>query len=258
MFVLFVCLSVYIYAIERESERTKRRLCLRDIYIMIQLLKSLSRTVHDEEEEVKHIEKEEYNWDKQEEDNGEWKTLTVWRKSLCVGCNGFTVINSDGNLVYRVDNYPGHLHQILLMDALGNPVLTISRRKQKLGLTENWLMYEGEDGDCNTSTTKSLNQPICCARKHINILQPNAKIIARVYGGKSSTSCRYVIEGSYWHRSCKVLDHESRKVVAEIRKKEATMEGVCFGLDVFVLIVRPGFSPRFAMGIVLLLDQMFS
>lgn len=70
-----------------------------------------------------------------------------------------------------------------------------------------------------------------------------------------------MIEGSYAQRSCKVFD-ESRRVVAEIKKKEAMIGGsgrlgVSFGLEVFVLIVRPSFDPGFAMAIVLLLDQMF-
>ena len=71
-------------------------------------------------------------------------------------------------------------------------------------------------------------------------------------------SCAYVIEGSYTHRSCKVLDEWSKKVVAEIRRKGETIGGVSFGVEVFQLIVQPDFEPRFAMGFVLLLDQMFS
>lgn len=34
--------------------------------------------------------------------------------------------------------------------------------------------------------------------------------------------------------------------------------GVSFGLEVFILIIHPGFDPAFAMAVVLLLDQMFS
>ena len=51
---------------------------------------------------------------------------------------------------------------------------------------------------------------------------------------------------------------ESRRIVAEIRRTDAVNSGVSFGLEVFVLIVRTGFNPNFAMAIVLLLDQMFS
>nr|DAD26724.1 TPA_asm: hypothetical protein HUJ06_028192 [Nelumbo nucifera] len=50
----------------------------------------------------------------------------------------------------------------------------------------------------------------------------------------------YVIEGYYCQRSCQVLD-ESRKVMAEIKRKEAMSQGgrggISFGVDVFLLIV---------------------
>ena len=56
-------------------------------------------------------------------------SLTVWRKSLLMSCSGFTVIDSKGNLVYRVDNYRGRPGEIVLMDASGTSVLTIRRQK---------------------------------------------------------------------------------------------------------------------------------
>lgn len=59
-------------------------------------------------------------------------TLTVWKKSLLMNCKGFTVIDSDGNLVYRVDNYSLHPHEVILMDASGNSLLTMRRHRVSL------------------------------------------------------------------------------------------------------------------------------
>lgn len=56
-------------------------------------------------------------------------SLTVWRKSLLVSCKGFTVIDSYGNLVYRVDNYILHPDELILMDASGSSVLTMRRNR---------------------------------------------------------------------------------------------------------------------------------
>lgn len=83
-------------------------------------------------------------------------------------------------------------------------------------------------------------------------------MLAQVYCG---TRHAYTIEGSYAQRSCKIYD-ESRRLVAEIKKKEAMIGGsgrldVSYGLEVFLLIIRPGFDPGFVMAIVVLLDQMF-
>ncbi|KAL2517208.1 Protein LURP-one-related 17 [Abeliophyllum distichum] len=182
-------------------------------------------------------------------------SLTVWRKSLLFSCKGFTVIGSDGSLLYRVDNYTGHPHQIILMDGSGNPIFTICKRK-KLGLVDNWLIYEGEVGEnCSIKTTSK--KPIYSVKKNLNIIQSKLNVLAYVYGGISEKGYAYMIEGSYANRSCRILD-DSRRVVAEIKKKEAINAGVSFGLEVFLLIVRPGFDSRFSMAIVLLLDQMFS
>lgn len=91
----------------------------------------------------------------------------------------------------------------------------------------------------------------------MSIRQTKLGVLAYVYCGMSENRCMYVVEGSFTHRSCKILD-ESMRVVAEIKKKEAMLEGASFGLDVFHLIIKPGFHCRFAMAIVLLLDQMYS
>ncbi|KAH7841163.1 hypothetical protein Vadar_026456 [Vaccinium darrowii] len=203
-------------------------------------LKSISRRVHENhhEQECKST-------------GGAWQSLTVWRKSLVLKCNGFTVIDSNGNLIFRVDNYPGRPEEVVLMDGSGKPLLTICRRNKFRVLVDNWLVYEGEMND------SSSKKPICCARKHLTILQPSANVLAHVYYRPSDKRYAYVIEGSYVNRSCWVLD-ESRRVVAEIKKKESVNGDVSFGAEVFLLIVRPGFSHNFAMVIVLLLDQMFS
>ncbi|KAA8522459.1 hypothetical protein F0562_013180 [Nyssa sinensis] len=206
---------------------------------MIVFLKSISRKIHEEHHE------QDYKPD------DAFTSLTVWRKSLLFSCNGFTVIDSGGNLVFRVDNYIRRPEEVILMDGSGKPLLTMCRRKKLRLVTDNWLVYEGEVGDCSSK------KPIWCVRKHMNILQPNLNVLAHVYRGPSDKRHAYVIEGSYDQRSCRVLD-ESRRVRAEIRRKEAMIGGVSFGLEVFDLIVRPEFDPGFAMAIVLLLDQMFS
>ena len=94
---------------------------------MFRFLKSTSRTVVHEEEEEKEEEKQ-----KTSDDHGGggcMTSLTVWTKSLVISCNGFTVIDSNGNLVYRVDNYSARPEEVTLMDASGKPVHTMRRRK---------------------------------------------------------------------------------------------------------------------------------
>lgn len=55
--------------------------------------------------------------------------LTVWKKSLLFSCNGFTVFDSKGDLLFRVDNYmASNKGEIVLMDAAGKPLYTIRRK----------------------------------------------------------------------------------------------------------------------------------
>lgn len=60
---------------------------------------------------------------------GEASVLTVWRKSLLLNFDGFTVFDAKGDLVFRVDNYAsGGRGVVVLMDAAGVPLLTIRRK----------------------------------------------------------------------------------------------------------------------------------
>ncbi|XVF52988.1 hypothetical protein PTKIN_Ptkin05aG0062100 [Pterospermum kingtungense] len=216
---------------------------------MFFFFKSSSRSVHEEHQEQPELSSETPGGDHR------GTSLTVWRKSLVISCHGFTVIDSNGNLAYRVDNYVGgRPKELILMDASGKSILTMQRSKN-LRLVDTWLVYGGEVGDYCTTSEESSEKPIFCVKKCINILQSNPNVLAYVYRGSSDKRYAYMIEGSYSHRSCKVVD-DTKKVVAEIRRKEAG--GISFGLDVFVLIVQAGLDPGFAMALVLLLDQMFS
>ncbi|KAB1224704.1 Protein LURP-one-related 8 [Morella rubra] len=185
---------------------------------------------------------------------GNAQILTVWKKSLLFNCNGFTVFDGKGNLVFRVDNYvAGKKSEIVLMDAAGKPLLTIRRKRLSLG--DNWLVYDGE----------STANPRFLARKQVNIL--NTKCLALVSSGSGTGSCSpmsssgssnhelYEIQGSYTRRCCGVLDKKGTRV-AEIKQKES-VGGVAFGVDVFRLIVQPEMDASLAMALVILLDQMF-
>ncbi|KAL9328736.1 hypothetical protein ACSQ67_003739 [Phaseolus vulgaris] len=179
-----------------------------------------------------------------------------------MSCKGFTVIDCCGNLVYRVDNYIGRPNEVTLMDASGKSILTMFRRR-RLGLLDGWFVYEGEVGNnirTRSDFSKPSKSPIYRVKKHVNILHGNSNVLAYVFRGVSHSDKRcvaFTVEGSYAHRSCKVLD-QCRRVVAEIKRKEANTKNVSFGIEIFQLVVHPGFDPAFAMGLVLLLDQMFS
>ncbi|CAN7115734.1 unnamed protein product [Brassica rapa subsp. narinosa] len=169
--------------------------------------------------------------------------LTVWRKSLLFNCDGFTVYNSNGNLVFRVDNYMNSpKDNIVLMDASGLPLLSIRRKKLSMG--DCWAVYDGE----------TQRDPIFTAKKNVSILT-NKRSLAWVSAKKTIL---YEVEGSYGQRSCKIVDvRRNKKTTAEIKRKDAMVGGGSFGKDVFKLIVEPEMEPRVAMALTIILDKMF-
>ncbi|OAY75314.1 Protein LURP-one-related 8 [Ananas comosus] len=175
--------------------------------------------------------------------------LTVWRRSLLLDGNGFTVFDAKGSLVFRVDNYAAERckGEIVLMDAAGEPLLTI--RRKKLSLAEQWLIYDGEDS----------SKPRLSVKKHVTLLPSDslAHVTPCTCAADADADASYHVEGSYWRRSCAVYDG-ARHRLAVLRSKEAAVGGAAsFGFDVFRLVVEPGFDAAVAMAIVILLEQMF-
>ncbi|KAE8720617.1 hypothetical protein F3Y22_tig00018833pilonHSYRG00030 [Hibiscus syriacus] len=174
-------------------------------------LKSLSRSVQEEEHRRGRPALAESSKTRRDP----YTSLTVWRKSLVISCNGFSVIDSYGDVVYRVDNYTGRPKELVLMDGLGKSILAMQRSRVR---------------DHCTST----KEPIFYVKRCINILHGNPNVLAYVYRCRSSEKgYAYMIEGSYSHRSCKVVD-QTKRVVAEIKRKDAIIGGVSFGVEVFI------------------------
>ncbi|KAI3994052.1 hypothetical protein MKX01_012309 [Papaver californicum] len=171
------------------------------------------------------------------------EVLTVWKKSLLFNCNGFTVFDTKGNLVFRVDNYQSGKKEIVLMDGIGKSLLTI--RRMKLSLSDNWMVFDGEN---------SVN-PRFLVKKHVNFLtsKNSAHVISCTQSNNKNLT--YEIIGSYAQRCVAVYDNKKR-LVAEIQRKEAKA-GVSFGGDVFKLIVQPQLDKTVAMALVILMEQMF-
>lgn len=65
----------------------------------------------------------------------------------------------------------------------------------------------------------------------------------------------YQIEGSFANRNCTIFNAK-KEVVAEIRRKVDSSANVVLGKDVFSVSIQPGFDGAFAMGLVLVLDQI--
>jgi len=177
--------------------------------------------------------------------------LTVWKKSLVFSCRGFTVFDSTGNLVFRVDNYPSDpKDEILLMDAAGMAIFTM--RRKRLSLQKEWHGFSGEFRDAKI--------PLFVVKRMPSLLI-STKNLAEVYMCSESAKMKkkkqqadYRVEGCYAKRSFTLLNNFN-EVVAEVKPKQVRSD-ITLGGEVFNLTVRPGYDQAFVMGLIIVLDQI--
>ncbi|KAE9588010.1 putative tubby-like domain-containing protein [Lupinus albus] len=168
--------------------------------------------------------------------------LTVLKTSLFFDGDGFTVYDCNGKLVFRVDSYGPHTitDDLVLMDPNGRCLLTLRRKRPSLH--QRWEGFKGErmDGD----------KPIFSAKKTSMIKR--ASVTVEVYDKPGED---YHIEGCYSQRCC-TIKNGVKKTMAVINRKVDPTTSVMLGKEVFSLCVKPGFDAIFAMGFVLILDQI--
>ena len=115
---------------------------------------------------------------------------------------------------------------------------------QRPSLHQRWEGFNGErvDGD----------KPIFSVKRSSIIGRARANMTVEVYDKPGED---YQIEGCFSQRNCSVLDAK-RETMAEIRRKVDPTTSVMLGKEVFSLCVKAGFDGAFAMGLVLVLDQI--
>ncbi|ESW22749.1 hypothetical protein PHAVU_005G178100 [Phaseolus vulgaris] len=171
--------------------------------------------------------------------------LTVLKTSLFFAGDGFTVYDCKGELVFRVDSYGPDTRdrdELVLMDPNGRCLLTVRRKRPSLH--QRWEGFKGErmDGD----------KPIFSVKRASIIGRARASLTVEMY---DSPGEEYQIEGCFSQRCCTVFN-VTKESVAEIRRKVDPTTSVVLGREVFSLCVKAGFDAAFAMGFVLVLDQI--
>ncbi|XP_009365431.1 protein LURP-one-related 12 [Pyrus x bretschneideri] len=169
--------------------------------------------------------------------------LTVSKTSIFFPGDGFTVYDCKGQMVFRVDSYAPDAHdssELVLMDPQGRCLLTVRRKRPSLH--QRWEGFVGERTDGQ--------KPIFSVRRSSIIGRSNVTV--EVFGDPGE---EYHIEGSFAQRCCTIFNAEKERV-AEIRRKVDASTHVVLGKDVFSLCLKRGFDGAFAMGVVLVLDQI--
>ncbi|XP_060171222.1 protein LURP-one-related 12-like [Lycium barbarum] len=173
--------------------------------------------------------------------------LTVLKTSLFFTGDGFAAYDCKGEMVFRVDTYnPDSRDQVelVLMDASGKCLLTLRRKRPSLH--QRWEGYLGEK--------MGGQKPIFSVRR--SSMMGSSTVTVEGYNNNAEEE--FEIDGSFAERSCTFLNAD-KESVAEIRRKvDANCDNFMLDKDVFSLSIKPGFDGAFAMGLVLVLDQILA
>ncbi|KAK2651631.1 hypothetical protein Ddye_011487 [Dipteronia dyeriana] len=173
----------------------------------------------------------------------EERQLTVFKTSLFFANDGFTVYDCKGELVFRVDSYgPDSRDRVefVLMDGQGRCLLTVRRKRPSLH--HRWEGFSGEKTEGQ--------KPIFSVRRSSII--GRSSVTVEMYENSSE---EYLIDGNFGERCCTIFN-AAKESAAEIKRKVDASTQVMLGKDVFSLCLKPGFDAAFAMGLVLVLDQI--
>ncbi|KAK9265894.1 hypothetical protein L1049_021601 [Liquidambar formosana] len=157
------------------------------------------------------------------------ETFTIWMKSLVVHGNGCTVFDSNGEIVYRIDNYDKKCsNEVYLMDRQGKVLFTIQRKK--LRVFGRW------DGYKRSASKVNKEKPWFQVRKNFNVFEENLTCQVTV-GYTKAKACCYRMEGLAGKLAFKIIDSDG-DLIAEIKQKQSS-SGIMLGNDVLTLSVEP-------------------
>ncbi|EEF51162.1 protein LURP-one-related 4 [Ricinus communis] len=163
------------------------------------------------------------------------ETFTVWMKSLVCHTNGCTVFDTNGEIVYRVENYDKKCSsEVYLMDLRGRVLVTI--RRKRLLLFGSWYGYRWNVADINKE------KPWFQVRKCCSICMGNLACQVTVGFDK------YWIVKLGQRAAFRIVDFEG-DAVAEVKQKQSS-SGITLGDDVLTLIVEPHMDHSLVMAII--------
>ncbi|KAG6788342.1 hypothetical protein POTOM_004406 [Populus tomentosa] len=165
----------------------------------------------------------------------ERQTYTIWMKSLLCQTNGCTVFDSDGDIVYRVDNYDKKCrNKVYLMDLRGRVLVTI--RRKRLHCFGCWYGYRW-----NSYANKE--KPWFQVKKCCRFICMGSFACEVTVGFE-----KYWVEKLASKTAFRIVGIDGN-VIAEVKQKQLS-SGITLGEDVLTLVVEPHVDHSLIMAIV--------
>ncbi|XP_030945492.1 protein LURP-one-related 4-like [Quercus lobata] len=166
----------------------------------------------------------------------EREIFTIWMKSLVCHTNGCTVFNTNGDIVYRVENYDKKgSNEVHLMDLRGKVLSTI--RGKKLLAFRGWNGYR-----CSSSNIKE-EKLWFQVKKYYGMLMGD--LACKVTVGYD----KYWIVRRTGKAAFRVVNING-DIIAEAKPKQSS-SGVQLGDDVLTLLVEPHTDHSLIMALVI-------
>ncbi|XP_059643251.1 protein LURP-one-related 4-like [Cornus florida] len=169
------------------------------------------------------------------------ETFTIWMKSLVFHGSGCTVFDSNGEIVYRIDNYGRKcVNEVCLMDLRGKVLYSIQRKKlQVFGC---WDGYKWIGSKANKE------RPWFQVRRNRRIFRGDTTCCVTLGSTDEAKSSSFTIVALPGRSAFKITDYDGR-LVAEVKQKQSS-SGVMFGEDVLTLVVEPQIDHSLIMALV--------
>ncbi|KAF3324698.1 Protein LURP-one-related 3 [Carex littledalei] len=181
--------------------------------------------------------------------------LTVWCKSLLFHGDGYTVFNdSDGHIVFRVDNYAHgrwNNNEMVLMGPRGHVHLTIRHCKKILSFTESWEIYKG---DRDNHSSRLLKEPFLRVTKDLCNSTCTASMASAIAGNERSGFRLSWSRCDEWSKIHRLASDE--QLVAEINRKFSNSKKILLGEDVLTITVQPGMDQAIVMALFMITKFM--
>ncbi|KAI3453696.1 hypothetical protein Pfo_010359 [Paulownia fortunei] len=170
------------------------------------------------------------------------EVFTVWMKSLVINSNGCTVFNSEGEVVFRVDNYQTRCcSEVLLMSFNGEVLYSIKRKKL--------LVFRSWEGHKWINSKFHKEGEWFKVKRKCNFFGRGIITCHVILGCNKTTSSCYKIVGLVGKSTLKIMDCAGR-VLAEMMQKQS-LAGVSLGDDVLSLMVEPQIDQSLIMALVI-------
>ncbi|KAM0941201.1 putative tubby-like protein [Dioscorea sansibarensis] len=171
--------------------------------------------------------------------------LTVKKKALSLSDGDFSVLDVNGNVVFKVKGKLLSLRdRRVLVDAVGNPI--ISMQQKMISMHRRWQVFRGDSSD---------EKDLLFSAKKSSLIQFKTNLDVFLASNTTEHACDFKIKGSYFERACTIYLGESNTIVAQMSRKY-TVTNIVLGKDTFGVTVYPNIDYAFIVSLIIILDEI--